>query len=173
MKEIWKKWGLLGVVVAVGVAADQITKQWADAELRDAGIVPVIEGFFRLDYSRNPGAFFSLGADMSPGVRRIFFVVATLGAVLLITHLYRKSEPSHKALRWALALLLAGALGNLVDRAMSGEVIDFLHLHWQEAFHWATFNLADIYITIGLVLLVWDMIKPRKKVATTTKSAAS
>ena len=159
-----KKWGLMIGVVVVGVALDQITKQWAHATLVDAGIVPVIEGFFRLDYSRNPGAFFSIGAEMSPGIRRVFFVVATLGAIALIGHLYKKATDDQKALRWALALLLAGAVGNLIDRAIFGEVIDFLHLHWQEAFHWATFNFADIYITIGLVLLVWDMIKPRKRV---------
>ena len=167
-----EKWGLLAVVVTLGVAADQITKQLADARLKDRGIVPVIEGFFRLDYSRNPGAFFSLGAEMSPGIRRAFFVIATLGAVALIGHLYKKAEPPQKALRWALALLLAGAIGNLIDRALWGEVIDFLHLHWQEVFHWATFNLADIYITVGLVLLVWDMIKPRKKSAAPSPSKA-
>lgn len=168
-----KKWGLMGVVVAIGVALDQITKQWADAKLATAGIVPVIEGFFRLDYSRNPGAFFSIGAEMSPGIRRVFFVVATLGAIGLIGHLYKKATDDQKALRWALALLLAGAVGNLIDRALWGEVIDFLHLHWQEAFHWATFNFADIYITIGLVLLVWDMIKPRKRAPAPVGTAKS
>jgi len=166
----WRRWTLLGAVVAVGVIADQITKRIAHAELDPRTPIEVVPGFFQLRYSRNPGAFFSLGASMSPGVRRAFFVVATLLAIGLISHLYRKAADTQRALRWALMLLLAGAVGNLIDRALYGEVIDFLHLHVKDIFHWATFNLADVYITFGLVLLVVDVIKPRKAAPSPSKT---
>lgn len=152
------KWGALSIVVALGVTLDQITKRIAHAELRMRGIVTVVEGFFDFRYSRNPGAFFSLGADMSGGIRRAFFIAASLVAIGLIVHLFRKAAPTQRALQWALMLLLAGAVGNLVDRVLYGEVIDFLHLHWHDAFHWATFNVADIFISAGLGLLLVDLV---------------
>jgi signal peptidase II len=52
-----------------------------------------------------------------------------------------------------------GAIGNAIDRMRSGEVVDFLHVHAGEAFHWATFNVADVYITVGVVLLLWDALR--------------
>ncbi len=154
------RYRLLALVVPLGVVIDQVAKHIANAHLMLGRPVPVIHGFFELRYSRNPGAFFSLGAGLDPTFRRVFFVVATLGAVALIAHLYRRSRPAQRALRWGLALLLAGAFGNLVDRALYGQVTDFLHLHFREVFHWATFNVADIYICSGLILLVADMLRP-------------
>jgi len=165
MSERARGWGLLGAVVAVGVALDQITKQLADAHLRGRGIVTVIDGFFDLRYARNPGAFFSLGAGLEPSVRRAFFVAASLAASALIVRIYAKTPASQGALRWALAFLLAGAIGNLIDRALWGEVIDFVHLYWRGVLDWATFNVADVLITFGLVFIVIDMFIPRRAAA--------
>ena len=153
------RWMVLGIFVPLAVVVDQITKQLADANLAHRAPLVLVEGFAMLTYSRNPGAFFSMGADMEPGLRRTFFVVATLGAVALITHLYRRAAAEQHALRWALLFLLAGAFGNLVDRVVYGEVIDFMRLHWQDVFYWATFNVADVYIVVGLGLLVVDLIQ--------------
>jgi signal peptidase II len=157
----------LVAVTAIGAALDQVTKLWATKSLRPIGSTTVVDGYVDLEYSLNPGAAWSLLADLPAGGRRIFFVVATIGASILIVNLYRKASPENRPLRWALALLLAGAVGNLVDRVRQGQVIDFVVLHWKEDFRWATFNVADVWITFGLVLLVWDMIVRReeKKVA--------
>jgi lipoprotein signal peptidase len=154
-------WGFLLAVVPVGVLLDQITKQAAHDALAPRGIVPVIDGVFMLRYSLNRGAFFSLGEDLPDSVRRGFFVVATLAAIGLIVHLYRRAQ--EKSLRWALVLLLTGAFGNLIDRVLYGEVVDFLHLHWQDAFHWATFNVADVFIAAGLVLLALDVVRGARR----------
>jgi signal peptidase II len=64
-------------------------------------------------------------------------------------------------LRIGLGLLWAGGAGNLCDRLRRGEVIDFMHLHVREVFHWATFNLADVYLTVGLALLIVDLLRPQ------------
>ncbi len=156
------RWALLAVVVSVGVILDQITKYLADADLRGRGLVRVVDGFFELRYARNPGAFFSLGAELSPDVRRLVFVLASAAASALIVRLYMRAREDQRALRWALMLLLAGALGNLIDRARQGEVIDFVHLYWRDVLDWATFNVADVFITFGLVLLVVDMFWPSR-----------
>jgi signal peptidase II len=96
---------------------------------------------------------------MSAGPRRAFFIVASLLALGLIANLLRKTTPAQQRLRWALTSLSAGAVGNLIDRVQRGSVTDFLHLHAGDAFHWATFNLADVYIAVGLCLLVFDMLR--------------
>jgi signal peptidase II len=150
------------IVVAAGVLADQLGKHWAHVHIRPRRVVPVLDGFFELRYSTNTGAFFSFGSDFPPDFRRIFFIVASTVALGMIVAVYRK-EACHRRLAWALALLASGAVGNLIDRVRSGAVIDFLHLHIREVFHWATFNVADIWIAAGLVLLALDLFRPRTR----------
>jgi signal peptidase II len=159
-----RHWFLLAGVVLGGVALDQFAKYLANAYLRTRGLVPLIDGFFELHYARNPGAFFSLGAHLSPDVRRVTFVLASAAATFLIVRLYARSRPDQRVLRFALLFLLAGALGNLVDRVLYGEVVDFAHLYWSGVFDWATFNVADVLITVGLVALGIDLLRsPREK----------
>jgi len=157
-----KRWTVLSVVVATGIAVDQYTKYLAHTVLSHRGIVPIIEGFFDLRYSRNPGIFFGLGSQISDKVRLFLLIGGSLLAIGLIVELFRKTQETQRFLRGALMLLLSGACGNLIDRVLHGEVVDFLHLHWQEVFHWATFNVADILIVIGLVLLFIDMFQKRQ-----------
>lgn len=166
-----RSWGVLAAVVAASVALDHTTKQLAEAYLRGQGLVSIIDGFFELRYVRNPGAFFSLGADLSPTVRRVFFITASGAAVALILRLYARAKVSQRTFRVALMLLLGGALGNLVDRVLWGEVIDFVHLYWRGVFDWATFNVADALIVAGLGLLVVDLF--RKNGAEATEPRAS
>lgn len=153
------RWTGLAVLVGVAVAVDQITKQLADAYLRGHGLVTVVQDFVELRYARNPGAFFSLGADLEPTLRRVVFVVASVAASALIVRLYARATPEQRAFKAALALFLAGALGNLVDRLVYGEVIDFVHMHVRDTFDWATYNVADVYIVAGLVLLAVDLFR--------------
>ncbi|MDH5676339.1 MAG: signal peptidase II [Myxococcales bacterium] len=148
-----------GAVALVGVLLDQLSKGWAERALFGRPSQTVIDGVFQLRLARNPGAFFSLGAGLDPEPRRMFFVAASALAIGLIAVLFFRAGPTERRLRWALTLLASGAVGNLVDRIRDGRVIDFLHLHAGDFFHWATFNVADILITAGLVLLVLDLWK--------------
>jgi signal peptidase II len=156
-----RRWSTLAAVLAVGVAADQGTKHLATAHLREQGIVNVVEGLFDLRYALNPGAFFSLGAELPSELRLLLFVLASLVATALIVRLYARASAEQRTLRVGLALLLSGATGNLVDRIVSGAVVDFLHLSWGEL-QWATFNVADVLITAGLVALVVDLLRRRE-----------
>lgn len=158
-----RRWILLAAVVIGGVVADQVTKHLADLHLNGRGLVTVIDGFFELRYARNPGAFFSLGAELDPSLRRIVFVGASIAASFLIVRLYARATENQRLLRGAMMLLLSGAIGNLIDRALYGEVIDFVHLYWRDlGIDWATFNVADVLITGGLVLLVADLFVPSR-----------
>lgn len=145
----------LWLAVAVFVL-DIATKQLAEMLLvyaQPVEILPVLN--FTLLY--NPGAAFSFLADQS-GWQRWFFTAIKLGvSIMLIVWIIRLP----RTLRWlpaALALILGGALGNLFDRVLFGHVIDFISVHWQNAY-FPAFNLADSAISIGAVMMVVDVIR--------------
>lgn len=146
-------WVWLAAGAGAGTALDQLTKRWAVDNLSGRGIVPVIEGLFELRLVRNPGGFFSLGGTLPVDVRRWVLSCVALGVTTWLLRLYAQAGPGARKLRFACALLVAGAVGNLIDRVRTGDVVDFLHIRLGEVFHWATFNVADIYIAFGLVLL--------------------
>lgn len=166
------RWGLLAGVLTVGVTLDQLTKAWAHEHLSDRSVIRLIDGFVDLRYARNPGAFFSMGGDLEPDLRRVLFVSVSGVASFLITRLYLKAQPSQRALRLGLSLLLAGAVGNLIDRVRSGEVVDFVHMYWRGVFDWATYNLADVLLVAGVACLVVDLLTSRAPSSTPTPNEA-
>jgi lipoprotein signal peptidase len=149
------------VGIGFGTVLDQLAKRWAEQHIRMRGIVTLIPDVLDLRFARNPGAFFSLGAALPDALRRTLLCTASLLVLAIILRLYRRTPPEQRALRWGLALLSGGALGNLIDRVRAGEVTDFVHLHAGAVLHWATFNIADVAITIGLGLLAFDLLRPR------------
>ncbi|HNQ05080.1 MAG TPA: signal peptidase II [Thiobacillaceae bacterium] len=118
-------------------------------------VVPVT-GFFNLVHVHNTGAAFSLFADQS-GWQRVLFVGLALVASVVILALLRGARGQSRYCA-ALALILGGAVGNLVDRVMYGHVIDFLDFHLG-AWHWPAFNVADAAISVGAALLIWDSLR--------------
>lgn len=137
-------------LVLIGV--DQISKQYFEQHfeyLQRVNVLPVFD--FILIY--NQGAAFSMLAD-GTGWQRWFFLLLGLAASAFILFLLRKHR-EQRLFCLALALILAGALGNVIDRTVYGHVIDFLLFYWNDAY-FPAFNLADTFITIGAVLLVLD-----------------
>ena len=120
----------------------------------------------RLHYSRNTGAAFSMLADLPDVIRVPFFHIVTLLAIIMIG-LYMFETPLHYyATRFGLIMILAGAIGNFLDRVQRGYVIDFISVDWN-FFGWyhdfAIFNIADICINIGVILLIIELIVRRKE----------
>lgn len=151
--------GKLGyLALALGLfVADQATKAWATAKLRPVMLIELIPGYARLNYATNRGVAFSMFADSALNVRWIFAGVSVLAACAVMGYLLR-TPVALRRLNVALTLLLAGIVGNLVDRVRLGEVVDFIELHWRDAYAWPTFNVADSAICVGAVLLAIDMI---------------
>jgi signal peptidase II len=145
--------------IAAVVTLDQATKWWVEQSMYLHQSVPVIEGVFNLTYVRNPGAAFGLLADTSWAVRVPFFMAISVVALVLLLFILRSLGPEQVALRVALAGVLGGAVGNLIDRVQNGEVIDFLDLHWR-GYHWPAFNVADSCITVGIAVLLVSSLKP-------------
>lgn len=144
------KWLWLSVATVV---LDQTTKYLADATLTFHEPVAVVP-FFNLTLSYNMGAAFSFLSDAGGWQRWFFVALAVVVAVVLVVWLARLS-PRERLLAASLALILGGAVGNLVDRVLYGYVIDFLDVYYGQ-WHWPTFNVADSAITLGVAILIID-----------------
>lgn len=154
------------------IALDQLTKVYFDAALQYGERWPILP-FFDFTLVYNPGAAFSFLAD-GQGWQRWFFTGIALAATGLILHLLRKS-PEQTLFCTSLMCILGGAIGNVIDRIQHGHVIDFLLFYWK-TWHFPAFNIADIAITIGAVLLILDELlrlkqeRARKRAGAQTNS---
>jgi len=148
-----KHWSWITVLIII---LDQASKLLADHFLQYHQPVAVMPLFnFTLLY--NKGAAFSFLADAG-GWQRWFFLILTSVVSIFIYSWLRKLKP-HQVLQYtALALILGGAIGNLIDRAIYGYVIDFLDVYYAN-YHWPAFNIADSAIFIGATLLIIDTLK--------------
>lgn len=160
------------LIAAAVLVLDQVTKIAAHAWLRERGTVEIVPRFFNLDYSRNPGGLFGYFGQLPDPWRGVLLTLLPLVAIGLIVQFLGRGEDVDRKTLTGLALILGGAVGNLIDRVFRGEVVDFLDVYasspglaaWLvEKFgtaHWPTFNVADSGIVCGAVLLVWAIFRP-------------
>ena len=149
------RWLALSLAV---IAADQASKLAILARFALHESVE-IASFFNVVLVYNRGAAFSFLAGAS-GWQREFFIGIALAASAWVIYLLRKHR-GETLFCFSLALILGGAIGNVIDRLRYGAVVDFLDFHVY-GYHWPAFNLADSAITCGAVLLVWESLRPRK-----------
>ncbi len=144
------------------IALDQISKFAVQQSLYVGQIIPIVPSFFNLTYVLNPGAAFGFLSGASAAIRNPFFIAISVVAVLFIIY-YRSSHPRIGLLpSVGLACILGGAVGNLVDRLRLGMVVDFLDVYYG-SYHWPAFNLADSAITIGVTLMVFEILTEGRK----------
>jgi signal peptidase II len=163
-------WLLL--ISAVVILLDRVTKTLVAARIPLGDGIPVVPHFLRITHWLNEGAAFSLFADStSPNtVRWGLISFSTLAALLVLFVMVRLG--SHFTITTvALALVFAGALGNLHDRIVYGSVVDFIEVHIF-GYHWPDFNVADSSIVTGACLLLFDSLIPKKSEAHGTQSTS-
>ena len=155
----WK----LAYLLAAGAVfmIDQTTKAWAVRRLRFGGDMNVIDGFLNFVYAENTGVAFSMLDDHGATGRWGLATVATIAAVLVLFYFWRIPRTNDRLLG-ALALLLAGIVGNLTDRVRLGFVVDFIQVHYQD-WYYPVFNVADMAICVGAGLLILDMFWTKKE----------
>lgn len=172
-----------GVVAAVSLIADVSTKAWAEITLMQQNALPrtieLVKDHLAFTLAYNPGGAWGLFQHHSEYVRRPFFLLVSLLAIAFIINLYGRLTPGQRALKWGLPLVLGGALGNLSDRIVRSNVIDFIDYQanwiedmnrlvakvakgWAVTNHWPTFNVADIAICVGVGLMAVDMFTARR-----------
>jgi len=146
--------------VTIILVLDQLTKFIVDRTMPLHHSIPVIDDLFSLTYIRNTGAAFGMLAGSAAEFRLPFLVLFSVLAIGFIVMMVRRLPDREKGLITALAFILGGAIGNLIDRLAYGEVIDFLDFYWSN-YHWPAFNIADSFITVGVVITVFYLIKAK------------
>ena len=154
------RWGLLFVLPFY--ALDQWTKWLICAGVEVGTGFSVIPGFFDIIHMRNTGAAFSLLQGLPVAYRTYFFLGVTVIALVAIFIIFWKSSESSWLLKAVMSLIVAGAIGNLTDRILLNEVVDFLSFYIGH-YRWPTFNLADTYISLGMAGLIIHTFFTSKK----------
>ena len=143
-------------LAAIVIAADQLTK-WLVVQHFELYERMEIHALLNLTRVHNTGAAFSLLGDQAGWQRWLFIGLAIAVSIAILIWIFRLPRRGHHWLAAALALVLGGAIGNVIDRINIGYVIDFIQVHWQDAY-FPTFNVADVAISIGAFLLICDSL---------------
>ena len=149
---------------AGSLALDRATKALVQARFALGESLPLWPGT-ALTYVRNPGAAFSFLAGQDASFRRPFFLCVTAAALAAVAWTLKHTPKGDRMARAALGLIAGGALGNAVDRASHGEVVDFIEVGLPGVFTWPIFNGADSAIFIGVCLLAWRAFRPLEEAA--------
>ena len=140
-------------LIAALVVLDQVTKRLVADSVRLYSSRVVIPGFFNITRVHNNGAIFGMFSEATSHALLVILTAASLVALALVIYYFIKTPAADWKIKLALSLILAGALGNFVDRLFRGYVVDFLDFYVKR-WHWPFFNLADSSITVGAFLLV-------------------
>lgn len=148
------------------ILLDQATKYWVTHSMALFDSVAVIP-YFNITLLHNYGAAFSFLADAGGWQRWFFIALALIVTAAVVFWLRKLPKENHRFLAIGLALIIGGALGNVIDRAMYGYVIDFIDIYYG-TWHWPAFNVADSAITVGAIIMIIDslFLEPRRKKTT-------
>ncbi|MCU7847332.1 MAG: signal peptidase II [Candidatus Thiodiazotropha sp. (ex Lucinoma kastoroae)] len=146
------RWLWLSLVV---ILLDQASKQFAESMLTLYESVTVLP-FFDLTLLYNKGAAFSFLSDQG-GWQRWFFIILAIGVTIVLIGWLWRLKREEQWIAVALSLIIGGAIGNVIDRILFGQVIDFLHFHYQ-GHYFPAFNVADSAITVGVVVMLFDAL---------------
>jgi signal peptidase II len=150
---------VLGWVLTI-LVLDQLTKMIVDRTMSLHQSIPIIDGLFNLTYVRNTGAAFGIFAGSHEAFRLPFLILVSVLALGFVVVMLKRLRDEETGLITALSLIIGGAIGNLIDRVLYGEVIDFLDFYWSN-YHWPAFNVADSCITIGVLITLFYLIKAK------------
>lgn len=154
------KYAIFAGTLFATVIIDQLLKSYIRSMMALHDSITVIPGFFNITYGTNPGAAFGFLAKAPPAFRTLFLILVSIVAIVLILYFIVKNKATDNLLTLSLSFIMGGAIGNLVDRVRAGEVTDFLDFSLA-SYHWPAFNMADSFISIGAVILIYEIFKRR------------
>ena len=161
------KWRIVLLVSGAVLIADQASKYWIRQLFHGRALdITLIPGVLKIAHVRNPGVAFGLFANLGSAYRIPILTVCTIVALGLVVHLLLRCPAGERWLAIALAGILGGALGNLIDRVVFGVVTDFIALSF-----WPAFNVADSAISVGVCLLMWKLLFGPKTLWTQDRAA--
>ena len=165
------KYLFLFIISNTLILLDQYTKFWITTHIPKGYSMEVIRGFFSLTHIRNPGVAFGLFAENDSEIKSLIFIVFSSVAIVAILVFFHQAPRHRKILHVGLVLVFSGAIGNLIDRMLYQEVIDFLDFFYS-GYHFPAFNVADSCISIGVGCMFIDLFqrdqsKPSDEVSST------
>ena len=149
-----KKYLTVALIIVAVIALDQATKLWIEAALPRHDQIEIIPQCLHIVHVRNPGVAFGLLQNIPGAYRATLLTATTVLALVLLLVLLAQTHTAQRLERWCFALIMGGAVGNLIDRVRLGAVIDFIDVHWANIYHWPAFNVADSCISTGITFLV-------------------
>lgn len=142
------------IIIALGLVLDRITKKWAIASLKGSDGIIVIKDFFGFEYLENWGAAFGMLQN-----KQWLFILITIIVVAFMLGYLIKRRPTFKLTYISMAMIISGAIGNLIDRIAYNYVVDFILVHYKDVYYFPTFNVADILVCVGTFLLLICILK--------------
>lgn len=142
------------LIIFLGLLLDRLAKIWALNSLKGKDGIILIKGIFKLEYLENRGAAFGILQN-----KLILLAIVTLLVISAMIYYIIKYKPKSKFLRISFALIISGALGNLYDRVFYKYVVDFILLHYKEVYYFPTFNVADMLVVVGTLILAISIVK--------------
>ncbi|MDD5434177.1 MAG: signal peptidase II [Nitrospira sp.] len=156
------KYLLLTVVAGVVIVFDQASKYAVQNMMAIHDYMEIIPGFFNVTYVQNPGAAFGIFGRTTGISRFVLLVGISLFALAMLLIMYEKTTGKFTLTHLAIAMIIGGAVGNLIDRIRLHWVMDFLDFYWNGN-HWPSFNIADSAITIGTLILMFNILFSRNR----------
>ncbi|MCX5891918.1 MAG: signal peptidase II [Deltaproteobacteria bacterium] len=153
---------ILVAVLLIGLGLDLVSKLLVLHSMPIGSQIPILPGFFNLVHVHNKGAAFSLLNSISVGFTRPFFITTTGLVLAVVGYLWWRLPKTNWPAALGYSLIMAGAVGNLIDRVRLGEVVDFLDFYWGR-YHWPAFNVADSLVCLGAAVLVWVILTEKEK----------
>ena len=151
------KYLFLFVISSALIVIDQYTKFMVTLHIPLSYSINVVEGFFNLTHVRNSGVAFGIFSEQNSELKPYLLIFVSIIAIIAILVIFHQTERERRLAQGGLVLVFSGAIGNLIDRVLHKEVIDFIDIFFNNR-HWPAFNVADACITIGVILLAADLL---------------
>ena len=155
------KYLFLFVISSSLIVIDQYTKFMVTLHIPLSYSINVVEGFFNLTHVRNSGVAFGIFSEQNSQLKPYLLIFVSIIAIIAILVIFHQTGEDKRMVQGALVLGFSGAIGNLIDRVLHKEVIDFIDIFFNNR-HWPAFNVADACITIGVMLLAADLLLSSK-----------
>lgn len=141
------------VYVSIIIILDQLTKFLAKSKLMPIGDITLIPGYFSFSYVENRGAAFGMFRN-----KKLLLVGVTAIIIFIMIYYLVKKRNMNKLLKIGFILIIGGAVGNLIDRIYLGYVVDYMHFYIKDIFDWPVFNVADISVVTGTILVAFTLL---------------
>ncbi|MEN8152634.1 MAG: signal peptidase II [Acidobacteriota bacterium] len=148
------------LITGLIIIIDQISKFIIKSNFQLYEHLDIIDNFFRIFYIKNSGAVWGLFSNQKDSIIPVILTILSITALLVVIYIFLKTKPQCKLELVSLSFISGGAIGNIIDRIMQGYVVDFIEIYIK-SYRWPTFNIADSFISIGILLLIISIWKAK------------